>query len=59
MKKLLLSTFVGILLASCSSSTNLSESSSNQSADSAYGSTEKKPIKVGGGELDQRMKENI
>lgn len=50
MKKLFLSTFVGILLASCSSSTNLSESSSNQSVDSAYGFTEKKPIKVGGGE---------
>ncbi len=31
-------------------STNLSESSSNQSVDSSYGFTENKPIKVGGGE---------
>ncbi|QOW11980.1 2-dehydro-3-deoxyphosphooctonate aldolase [Kaistella flava (ex Peng et al. 2021)] len=39
-----------MLLASCSSSANLSDSSTNQSTDSTYGFTEKKPIKVGGGE---------
>lgn len=50
MKNFLLSTFTCALLASCSSSTNLSDSSTKQSTDSAYGFTEKKPIKVGGGE---------
>ncbi|MGA9211531.1 2-dehydro-3-deoxyphosphooctonate aldolase [Kaistella sp.] len=50
MKIFLLSTFTCVFLASCSSSTSLSDSSTNQSTDSAYGFSEKKPIKVGGGE---------
>ena len=50
MKKIILSVLVFGLMSSCSSSTNLADSSSNQSTDSTYGLTEKNSIKVGGGE---------